>query len=121
MNFEGQKIELISMTYPTKSYILIEDYRPDNRQSHGLHVVSLDEGQFSLIGRGHECDLKLSDISVSRHHARIKFVNNQFIIEDQNSKFGTLLQSKKTVPITSHQDVAIQVNRTVLHLSLKEP
>ncbi|CAG9318861.1 unnamed protein product [Blepharisma stoltei] len=121
MNFEGQKIELVSMAYPTKSYMIIEDYRPESRQSHGLHIISIEEGQLALIGRGHECDVKLSDISVSRHHARIKLQNNQFIIEDQNSKFGTLLQAKKTIPLSSHHDVTIQANRTVLHMSLKEP
>lgn len=121
MNFEGEKIELVSVSYPTKSYIMIEDYRPDVRQSHGLHIVSLEEGQVALIGRGHECDIKLSDISVSRHHTKIRLTHGNFVIEDQNSKFGTLLQTKKVINVTHNQDVAIQINRTVVFMSVKEP
>mmetsp|Transcript_26500 Transcript_26500/g.26145 ORF Transcript_26500/g.26145 Transcript_26500/m.26145 type:complete len:122 (+) Transcript_26500:321-686(+) len=121
MNFEGQKIELVSIAYPTKPYIIIEDHRPVRGQNLCLHIISIEEGQHALIGRGHECDIKLSNHCVSRRHARIKLQNNQFIIEDQNSKFGTLLQAKKTIPISSHHDVTIQVNRTVLHMSLNEP
>ena len=46
------------------------------------------------IGRGHESDLRVSDISVSRCHAIIKYdaKNSQrFYLEDNLSKFGTLV------------------------------
>lgn len=48
---------------------------------------------FVRIGRGNDNDLKLNDISVSRIHAFIKRdpKDGSFYIEDNNSKFGTLV------------------------------
>ena len=44
------------------------------------------------LGRGHECEIRITDISVSRKHAFIKSNNNEFYILDNNSKFGTLVR-----------------------------
>ena len=44
------------------------------------------------MGRGHQSDIRISDISVSRFHAFIKYENNNFLIFDNNSKFGTLIK-----------------------------
>ena len=47
------------------------------------------------IGRGHDNDLRVADISVSRCHAFIKRdAKGNIIIEDNQSKFGTLVQIK---------------------------
>lgn len=54
--------------------------------------ISFDKKNSIIIGRGHDCDIKIQDISVSRHHAVISFKNNKFYIEDHKSKFGTLIQ-----------------------------
>jgi pSer/pThr/pTyr-binding forkhead associated (FHA) protein len=44
------------------------------------------------LGRGHDADIRISDISVSRFHALIRYENNQFFLEDNASKFGTLIE-----------------------------
>jgi len=46
-----------------------------------------------LIGRGNACEIRSYDISVSRMHATIKWEETEdtWYIEDQNSKFGTLM------------------------------
>lgn len=51
------------------------------------------------LGRGHDSDIRVSDISVSRCHATVKFKDNKFIIEDSCSKFGTLVMVKDRIPI----------------------
>ena len=43
------------------------------------------------IGRGHESKVILSDISVSRIHCVMTVEKNQVFLEDNNSKFGTLI------------------------------
>jgi len=53
-----------------------------------------ESGEIKL-GRGHECDLRENDISVSRFHAKIRFRDNKFSILDNNSKFGTLVLLRK--------------------------
>ncbi len=46
------------------------------------------------IGRGHDSDLRVNDISVSRCHALIKFKKGTFQLKDNKSKFGTLVLIK---------------------------
>jgi pSer/pThr/pTyr-binding forkhead associated (FHA) protein len=43
----------------------------------------------------------MSDISVSRIHAEIRFRNNQFYIVDNTSKFGTLIKLNHKTEIDS--------------------
>jgi pSer/pThr/pTyr-binding forkhead associated (FHA) protein len=65
-----------------------------------VHIVMPDENksQFKL-GRGHESDVRVSDISVSRCHAIIKYENGDFYLEDNLSKFGTLILAKSPIDL----------------------
>lgn len=48
------------------------------------------------IGRGHDSQVRVTDISVSRLHASIKTSEQgDFLVEDHNSKFGTLMLVRK--------------------------
>jgi pSer/pThr/pTyr-binding forkhead associated (FHA) protein len=46
------------------------------------------------LGRGHDSDIRINDISVSRFHAVISFENNEFFLQDNTSKFGTLVEAR---------------------------
>ena len=47
------------------------------------------------IGRSVESDMKIADISVSRVHSYIRFEGKSLIIEDNGSKFGTMIKVQK--------------------------
>lgn len=51
------------------------------------------------MGRGQNCELNISDISVSRTHSYIVYEKNHFFIHDHNSKFGTLLELKQNISV----------------------
>jgi pSer/pThr/pTyr-binding forkhead associated (FHA) protein len=56
----------------------------------------MDQRDFIKVGRGHDSEVRITDISVSRCHALIKRSNKgDFIVEDNNSKFGTLVLLRK--------------------------
>lgn len=46
------------------------------------------------LGRGHECEIRITDISVSRNHASIRQNPDGFYIFDNKSKFGTLIRDE---------------------------
>ena len=71
------------------------------------------------LGRGHDSDIRVSDISVSRIHATIRYSNKKFILEDNKSKFGTLLQVESPLCISKKKPLKVQIGRTVLSLSVK--
>jgi hypothetical protein len=45
-----------------------------------------------VLGRGHEADIRLEDVSISRQHCMISFANCIFSVSDNASKFGTLVR-----------------------------
>ncbi len=71
------------------------------------------------IGRGHQCDIRVTDISVSRVHALVQLVNNRFVIFDNESKFGTLVKVRGHTTIEASKK-AFQVGRTVLTFKMKK-
>lgn len=71
------------------------------------------------MGRGHESDLRINDISVSRLHAMVKYKEGRFLLEDNLSKFGTLVLIKKKTPLISGYNKAVQIGRTVVNFSVK--
>lgn len=91
----------------------------DNRDgTSGVHIVSFVNECVARLGRGHDNDVRVSDISVSRLHATISYSNGNFTLEDNGSKFGSLLQCKAPVRIRPGHPVHAQIGRTVLSLSL---
>jgi len=78
----------------------------------------LDEVEYNcyILGRGHEADLRISDISVSRLHAKIYMKNNRYILEDLSSKFGTLVLATDQIEITQDNKV-IQIGRTLISMT----
>ena len=44
-----------------------------------------------IVGRGHENQVRITDISISRIHWEFSVQKNQIYIEDRGSKFGSLV------------------------------
>lgn len=43
------------------------------------------------LGRGHEADVRIADISISRKHAVFMMKNKELWLKDDDSKFGTMI------------------------------
>ena len=75
------------------------------------------------LGRGHESEVRINDISVSRCHAKfsaiIKCKQDGFYIEDNTSKFGTIILLKNKLRLKAHHTMAVQVGRTVISFTIK--
>lgn len=56
-------------------------------------VIPLSLGTF-VIGRGEECDLRLRDAGVSRVHAKIVAEGPVFVVQDNESRNGTLVNGQ---------------------------
>jgi predicted component of type VI protein secretion system len=82
-----------------------------------VFVVSLAKGKEMTIGRSNHCDVRVNDVSLSRVHATIHLQDGEFILEDNRSKFGTLLElsEHRIEPGTS---ATIQCGSTCLSFSM---
>ena len=103
--------ELITIERPASPYIIMEKVVEDRKTSAFTLIIPEEEKTINL-GRGHQCDFRISDISVSRVHAHLKFENGKFTVYDNDSKFGTLILLTNNYPIRDEK-AAVQIGRTV--------
>ena len=75
-----------------------------------------------FLGRGHEATFKISDISISRVHAKFYLKDENIVIDDLGSKFGTLLLVRKNINVTEmiEKKMKIQIGRSVLWVEDEE-
>ena len=62
-----------------------------------------------MIGRRHDCDIRINSRSASRHHAQIFSVLNNDYILDLDSKNGTYVNNKKIKKHSLENDDVISI------------
>ena len=74
------------------------------------------------LGRGHEATFKISDISISRVHAKFYIKDDNIIIDDLGSKFGTLLLVRNAIDVSEiiEKKMKIQIGRSVFWIEDEE-
>lgn len=93
-----------------QNYLLLESLTFEKNSSRMVHLIMPDSDKFNFkLGRGHESDVRVSDISVSRCHALIKYnqSNGRFYLEDNLSKFGTLVLAKEQIELEPEMTKAV--------------
>lgn len=79
----NHKFKLVEYEQQTGDYMVLESLNQEKNTSRIVHIIrpSPQRNVFKL-GRGHESDLRINDISVSRCHAKIKLEGGKFLLED---------------------------------------
>jgi len=102
--------KLVSIPRPegNEPYITLESMNLEKNSSWIIHTIIIkgEKKKFSL-GRGHDSDLRINDISVSRLHATLEYKNGEFYLEDQKSKFGTLIHIWEDIPININEHTTL--------------
>jgi diguanylate cyclase (GGDEF)-like protein len=62
----------------------------------GLRHALSDKPLF--VGRGEDCDVRVLDTSVSRRHARIEKIGDDYFVLDMQSTNGTYVNDKQSLP-----------------------
>jgi len=114
----NSEVDLVAIHKPLTSYLVLQTGKNDSKL---LHVVALDDKKVLKFGRSHDCDLRFADISVSRNHANIRIKASGLFLEDQKSKFGTVVRLHKNLVIDPDCSFKLQTGRTVLKFSLQIP
>jgi hypothetical protein len=65
------------------------------RDAQGVEGSLELDGREILIGRAVECAIRTEDAMVSRHHARIFYLNGQYYVEDMGSSNGIFYQEQR--------------------------
>lgn len=116
----GKTIKIMQFEKPESDYIVLESVTSQNIKI--IHSVDLSFCDEIKVGRGHDCQIRITDISVSRNHAFIKkSINGEFIVEDNGSKFGTLVLVRKPMVLDKRSTNYLQAGRTILEVSVNQP
>ena len=100
---DGRHVPLVPLPETKAPYIVLENMMRTDPAAPtgpgagtGVYVISLAGKKNLRLGRGHESDVRIADVSISRWHATVSFTEDgNFVIEDHNSKFGTLVAMRK--------------------------
>ena len=114
--YAGKLHELIWIERPTIPYIVFERPSSDSNMFSTISVIYPEENSQLQFGRGHSCQMRITDISVSRVHSILTRTRDKFLLFDNDSKFGTLIHLSESYPI-SRSKSAVQVGRTVFTLT----
>ena len=122
IKYENRLLPVIDFSQEFDNYLTLESLTLDRQNNKFIYAISLDKERKIKIGRGHEAKVLLSDISVSRIHCIMTVEKNQVFIEDNDSKFGTLiLVQTPSIKISENLPLFIQVGRTFFECKLVKP
>ena len=99
---------LPSFSRQTQGGIFLAIRGPDRGES-----VALKPGNPIVFGSSSECDMPLSDKTVSRKHLMAVFENNEVLLKDQNSTNGTYIHGSKFNEISIGYGAEFKLGRTV--------
>jgi len=110
------------LTYPIpdgQNFVILESLNSikENQYPLSVHILLFTDNDYYILGRGHDSDVRISDISVSRVHSKIYFLENKLYLEDCGSKFGTLVLAKDEVEINAENKI-LQIGRTLISSSI---
>lgn len=112
--------EILDFNSEFENFITIESLTLDKNNCRCIYVVNLDNNIKIKIGRGNGSNIILSDISVSRVHSILTIENKNIYIEDNDSKFGTLiLVQSPTINLIENLPLFIQIGRTFLNCVIR--
>jgi len=99
-------------------YIILEALNSDEilkKNTKIVHIIDFKKLKELDVGRGHDNQVRITDISISRLHCKFFTKNNEIYIDDQGSKFGSLIAEKNPYLLTNFDGANyIQVGRILL-------
>ncbi|UKJ87914.2 hypothetical protein MACJ_000356 [Theileria orientalis] len=114
----GELIQIVKMPKMSVPFLVLENITPHAIK--GVHLLSMKDMKDLKLGRGHESDVRIPDVSISRYHATIRYEGGQFYLEDHDSKFGTLVSMRRPRMVSHKEPLSVQVGRSVINLAIDE-
>ena len=114
--------KIIEFKIDFKNYISFENLTLDKQKNKFIYVINLNKKKDIKIGRGHEANIILSDISVSRVHCVLNVYNKNVYLQDNEAKYGTLvLVQTPRLNIIDNIDLNLQIGRSFINCKNKTP
>ncbi len=73
-----------------------------------------------LLGRSQVCDVRISRENVSRQHAKIKYAEGKYYLQDQGSALGTLLNGRPVQASVLNDGDKISIGDAIFRFSIQQ-
>lgn len=119
VSFGGKVESLLEYQIPDEPYMAFETFLKegsDTATSKSVYILRLKDIGNYRIGRSHEVELHIEDISVSRFHGEIQVTRDKVSMQDYKSKYGTqiLIKGEQTLDKKDFTKNMFQVGRAWL-------
>ena len=106
-----------------KEFIVLESIQTINEEKiKYIHIISLDNKKTIIIGRDNECELSLNNLFISRYHCFISKRDGELFLEDNLSKYGTLvLIQNNNIIMSDLLPLKIQINNIYIKIKVSLP
>ena len=111
--------DLIDMEKPSTAYVILEQQVKDD-QERTYYLIIFRERTVLKMGRSNDSDVKLNDISVSRHHCNLFYRNGDIILEDNKSKFGSLVSVDSPINFILNKPIGLQIGNHLLIVEMNK-
>ena len=119
INHKGKIYNITFYKPKYKQFIILESMRGDRSKTKFIHILSFDNKNQIVLGRSNDCDLSFPELTVSRYHCLIHKDKNKLYLEDNNSKFGTLvLLQNPNILVIDNSPLRLQTKRVYLKIKL---
>jgi hypothetical protein len=101
-----------SHQFPGRPRLVVQGSHPGS----GVEAGSTYELQtpVTLLGRGTDCDLRLVDPGVSRHHSELRVEDGQVVLLDLGSTNGTFVNGKPVRRVALVDGTTVTLGRTTM-------
>eukprot|EP00440_Ansanella_granifera_P011585 gb/GFBE01012578.1/.p1 GENE.gb/GFBE01012578.1/~~gb/GFBE01012578.1/.p1 ORF type:complete len:371 (+),score=55.69 gb/GFBE01012578.1/:1-1113(+) len=114
----GAQTPLVELPRTEPPFIVLES-KIRSKLEPFVYVISFAQNKLLKLGRGKDCSVRMQHPSATRSHARIRFTGERFFLEDNKSRFGTLVALKRPLALEHGSALSIQAGHTVLSMSLQ--
>ena len=122
IRYNGTLYNIVFYKPKFKEYVMFETLRLDKHNTKYIYIISLDDKKLINIGRSRDCEFSIPEISISRFHSIIHKDKGELYIEDNKSKFGTLiLIQNNNLEIKNKIPLKLQINHTYIKIKMNSP
>lgn len=116
---KNKVIYLINLKLPDDDdYIILETLGNEKKDVKFLYIIHMPKNTKLLMGRSADCDIRMTDISISRVHCFLENRDGVFYLKDNNSKFGSLVKLQSDCIILPNKTLSIQFEDCIINMKL---
>ena len=122
IRINGKLYNIIFYKPKFQEFAVFESMRADKHKNKQIHIVSFDNKKSISLGRSSECEFSIPELSISRFHCIIHKEKGNLYIEDNKSKFGTLvLVQNNKIKINDYIPLKLQIRNTYIKIKMCLP